>query len=518
MLKVLYCTDKAQNRKNSFLSSFDNISLDCTSRISDAGKGQYSLIVVDDSFLRRRKESCLYHFKDKICFVHFPKKNSTNLEMIKQYGFFDCFSNEDSKLDVIFKLERASNVLELRDRLDRFKDRLDKKDKRIEKMILTDPLTGCYNWRYFLHRVHAELKRSRRYLYSVSFIGVDVDHFRQVNELYGIKVADVVVKKLARIFREHLREEDVIARWRGDEFFIIAPHLENEEALAIAQKIRNRISVYKFKYKNLSLRIKVSIGVVSSPQDNVFNIRDVIGALNKCLINAKRKGGNSVILYSSPQIKQVSEQKKKANISELRSKIEKMDTLLTRDLLEMIYGFARAIEAKDSYTGEHVEYTSAIAEEIARYLKLPRREVTNVKHAAVLHDLGKVGIEGKILSKRGPLSVRERETIKSHPSIAAEILREIHVLREAIPAILYHHERYDGKGYPLGLKGDEIPLSARIVSVADVYQALISDRPYRRAYTRKKALEMIKKESGSHFDPKIVKIFLRVIRKIDEKA
>ncbi|MBU0878493.1 MAG: HD domain-containing protein, partial [Candidatus Omnitrophica bacterium] len=140
-------------------------------------------------------------------------------------------------------------------------------------------------------------------------------------------------------------------------------------------------------------------------------------------------------------------------------------------------------------------------------------EIENIKHAAILHDLGKVGIDENILSKNGPLTSKERKTIETHPPIAAEILREIHALRGAIPAILYHHERYDGKGYPLGLKGEEIPLGARIVAIADVYQALVSDRPYRKAYSKKKAIEIIKKETGDHFDSKIVKVFLEVIRK-----
>jgi len=165
-----------------------------------------------------------------------------------------------------------------------------------------------------------------------------------------------------------------------------------------------------------------------------------------------------------------------------------------------------------------VEYTAAIAKRIAENLNLSESEVENVKRAAVLHDLGKVGIEGSILSKKGRLTPKEREVIKTHPSIAAEILREIRALRGAIPAILYHHERYDGEGYPLGLKGEEIPLSARIVAIADVYQALISDRPYRKAYKREKALEIISKEAGKQFDPKIVKLFLEVIKELEADA
>jgi putative nucleotidyltransferase with HDIG domain len=329
-----------------------------------------------------------------------------------------------------------------------------------------------------------------------------------------MKIADSVVQELVGIIRKSIRKEDVLARWREDEFFIILPYLARVDTYKVAKRIKLKVSSHKFRYKGLNLNIRISVGVVSFPEDKVFNVRDVINALEECLIAAKKKGGDAVILYSQHLEPEIIEERREASIEELKNKIEKLNNLLTCDLLEMIYGFARAIEAKDHYTGKHVEYTASIAEKIAKELKLPQPEIENIKRAAVLHDLGKVGIDEDVLSKRGSLTKKEREIIKSHPWIAAEILREIHSLRGAIPAILYHHERYDGKGYPLGLKGEEIPLSARIVAVADVYQALISDRPYRKAYTKKEAIEIIKRESGRHFDPMVVKLFLKVIRKI----
>ncbi|MCK5494171.1 MAG: HD-GYP domain-containing protein, partial [Candidatus Omnitrophica bacterium] len=233
--------------------------------------------------------------------------------------------------------------------------------------------------------------------------------------------------------------------------------------------------------------------------------------------SAKRKGGNVIVVYTRSSKKVFPKIKIKGDIKELRGRLEKMDLTITRDLVEMIYGFARAIEAKDSCTGKHVEYTAVIAEKIATTLKLSKEEIANIKHAAILHDLGKVGICQSILSKKGVLNTEEREIIKTHPSIAAEILREIHVLRGAIPSILYHHERYDGKGYPLGIKGEDIPLGARIIAISDVYEALISDRPYRKAFSKKKALEIIEEGIGTQFDPNICKIFLQIIKEVDGK-
>jgi HD-GYP domain-containing protein (c-di-GMP phosphodiesterase class II) len=311
-----------------------------------------------------------------------------------------------------------------------------------------------------------------------------------------------------------LRKEDVMARWREDEFFIILPYLSREDALRVANRIKTKLAGHSFVCGKHCINLKFSMGLVSFPEDVISNTRDVINALEKCLMNAKRRGGDVVVPYAQPRFPEKIEEKRKTNIQDLRNKLEKLNTMLTRDVLDMIYGFVRTIELKDSYTGEHMEYTAVIAEEIAKSLKLKDSEIENVRHAGVLHDLGKVGIDESILTKKGPLTGKEMDIIKAHPWIATEILREVHALVGAIPAVLYHHERFDGKGYPLGLKGGEIPLSARIVAVADVYQALISNRPYRKAFTRKKAIEVIKKSSGNSFDPEVVKVFLRIAKRL----
>lgn len=510
MKKRLYCADKASKKRPGLPFSFDK-----TSNIKNAYQDNYSLVIFAESFLKKQKKIDKNKLNDKLCLIHFSKKSKENLKVLKKIDCFDWFTDQDSKDEASFVINRAMQILKLKEKVGSLEKELVAKDKKIEKMTLVDPLTGCYNWRYFLSRAHEELGSSNRHMYQVSFIAIDIDHFRQINEIYGVKVADSVTKEFVGIIKDNLRKEDVLTRWRGDEFFIIAPYTESKAAEKIARRIRDKIRMHKFKYRNVDLGIKASMAIVTCPKDNVLNEREVVNALDNCITQAKRKGGNEVILYSPSKLKDVREKKKKAGVYELRGRIEKMNALLSRDLLEMIYGFARAIEAKDFYTGRHVESTARIAEEIAQNLKLPKNEVENIKNSAVLHDLGKVGIESKILSKKGALTTKEREAIKTHPSIAAEILREIHALRGAIPAILYHHEHFDGKGYPLGLKGGEIPLSARIVAIADVYQALISDRPYRKAYSKKKALQIIKNESGKHFDPQIVKIFFKIINKVN---
>jgi len=509
-MKILYCIDKNSKRKIP-------AKLFKTHDIKDAYCPEYPVVVFDDKFLTKRKNLKIRLLSQKTCLIHFTREDKSNLKTVRQFGFFDCFTDKDSKNNIDFKLKRAHVFSLAKQKVANLENVLSQRDKKMGKVNFVDPLTGCYNWRYFLNRVRQELNHSRRYLGNISFMGVDIDNFRKISEIYGVEVVDAVIKELVKILKESLRREDILVHWTAGEFFIIIHHLDSKNVRKIAQRIKDKISLRKFKYKKLSLTLKASIGIVSLPQDNISNTRDIISAIDRCLTVAKRKGGNAVVSYSQSRFRGPSQRRRKMPVGELRRRIDKMNMLLTRDLLEMIYGFARAIEAKDSYTAKHVEYTARLAGGIAENLHLSKDEVEGIKHAAVLHDLGKVGIEESILSKKGALTAKEREVIKRHPSIAADILREIHALRDSVPAVLYHHERYDGKGYPLGLKGQEIPLSARIVAVADVYQALISDRPYRKSHNKRKALAIIKRGAGKQFDPKIVKVFLKVISKIDEK-
>ena len=195
-----------------------------------------------------------------------------------------------------------------------------------------------------------------------------------------------------------------------------------------------------------------------------------------------------------------------------KKKIKELTKRGKQNLIESIFAFAKTIELKDHYTGEHVEKTVNYSTKIAKALKLDPEEIENVREASVLHDLGKIGISDKILFKKSRLTKKEYEEIKKHPQIAADIIRPIQFMHDIVPLVLYHHERWDGKGYPIGIKAEEIPIGARIIAIADVYQALTSNRHYRKAFSRKKAIEILKKGTGTQFDPAIVDIFLKILK------
>ncbi len=181
--------------------------------------------------------------------------------------------------------------------------------------------------------------------------------------------------------------------------------------------------------------------------------------------------------------------------------------------LGTIQTLAKAIDARDPYTKGHTEKVTKYAVEIAKEMSLPYKLVRNIEMAAIIHDIGKIGIKDELLLKPAALSDGEYEVVKKHPHIGEQIISPIRFLTNVAPLVLYHHERYDGDGYLEGLKTDEIPIGARIINVADAFEAMTSDRPYRKGVSKEKAIEELKAESGSQFDPRVVRAFLRVLER-----
>jgi len=174
-------------------------------------------------------------------------------------------------------------------------------------------------------------------------------------------------------------------------------------------------------------------------------------------------------------------------------------------------GWARALELRDKETEDHSRRVTDLTVTLAKAMGLQGEELTHVRRGAILHDIGKMGIPDEILRKRGELTVAERNIVKQHPNLSLELLSPIPFLRQALDIPYCHHERWDGTGYPRGLKGEDIPLSARIFSVIDVWDALLSDRPYSKAWPKEKTIRYLKEQAGKHFDPRIVEVFLNLV-------
>jgi len=363
--------------------------------------------------------------------------------------------------------------------------------------------------------IEAEFDRAKRSNQPFSVIMLDIDYFKSINDVYGHQFGDLVLKQFARQLKRIVRKYDMVIRFGGEEFIIISYGTNRITALALAQRISYIVNRYPFGDEQHSVKLKLSAAVASFPEDNINKGVELINLVDQILNKSKEDGGNRV--YSSNDIKKLQplvldDKNQGTDVRSLEEKIEKLTRRANQSLIEAVFAFAKTIKLKDHYTGEHVENTVYYATETAKRLNLPDDLIEHIRQASMVHDLGKIGISEKILLKKSRLSKSEFEEIKKHTQIGADVLRPIHFFNHIIPLVFYHHERWDGKGYPNGLKGEEIPVGARIVAIADVYQALISDRPYRKAYPKDEALRIIKDGSGTHFDPNIVNTFLTLIQ------
>jgi diguanylate cyclase (GGDEF)-like protein/PAS domain S-box-containing protein len=447
-----------------------------------------------------------------------PKRDANG----KIAGWLDLFSfplfDENTK-ELIGAIEYVRDITS-RKQAEEDRERLYKElassNRKLEQIALMDTLTGLYNQRYLEKVIEGEFHRAKRYANPLSVIMVDIDYFKSINEVYGFDFGDLVLKQFSVQLKKLVRKYDIVIRFGGEEFVILSPGSGRPETLGLAQRLLDTLSLYHFGDKKHKVRLKLSLAVASYPEDRTVKGMDLINGADKILFKVKEFGGNKVYSSLDTSKTKYPELRKghgKRNIKILKDEINKLTRKANQSPVEAIFAFAKTIELKDHYTGEHVENTVKYATEIGKALNLSKDEIELVKQAAMLHDLGKIGIPENILLKKSKLTKKEFSEIKKHPQIGADIIRPIQYLRGIIPYIFYHHERWDGKGYPSGIRGEEIPLGARIIALADVFQALTSDRPYRKAFTNKKAIQIIKDGAGTQFDPKIVNVFLKILQK-----
>lgn len=388
--------------------------------------------------------------------------------------------------------------------------------KRLKNLSLKDPLTALYNYRYLRERLFSEFKRAKRYILPLSLIMIDMDYFKSINDIYGHQYGDTLLREIARHLINSARSNDIVIRYGGEEFLIILPDTGKEGAVMLGRRLLDSLNSHTFDPKGKKLKLKASMGIASYPDAGINTESELLNSVDKVLHEAKESGGNTLSVYRWIQQEEAGDilkEAEKENVYILKEKLSRTEKRANQTLLESIYAFAKTIEAKDYYTSEHSENMVSIVIEIGKKFNLSGRDLEDLEHAAMLHDLGKIGIPDSILHKEGKLTQKEYEKIKKHPELGAEIIRNVHFLNGVVPIVLYHHERFDGLGYSAGLKGEDIPLGARIVAVADVYQALVSDRPYRKAYNAEEALTIIREGAGTQFDPEVVKVFLEITRR-----
>ena len=387
-------------------------------------------------------------------------------------------------------------------------DELDKRNKELIELSLTDGLTGLYNHRFIQERFEFEFKRIKRYGGHLSCLMIDIDHFKSVNDTYGHQFGDYVLREIAKIIQSKSREVDICARYGGEEFMIIT-NVVLEYAMLFATKLHAAIERHEFSFDGKTARVTVSIGLADY-RDDLKSRHELIEHADEALYQAKEDGRNLIRIWKErPGQTEIAIDH--ISVQELKTKFVSLSHQMRASYMEYTNALIKAVDAKDPFTREHSHNVMRYAVAIAQAAGLPQQDVEIIKYASLLHDIGKIAVPQEILIKTDPLTDEEYRILKKHPVVGVTIVKDIKFLEKEIPIILHHHERFDGKGYPQGLMGREIPLGARIVAAADAYDAMTSGRGYKEKLSVAQACNELKSGSGSQFAPEIVETFIAVL-------
>jgi diguanylate cyclase (GGDEF)-like protein/putative nucleotidyltransferase with HDIG domain len=396
-----------------------------------------------------------------------------------------------------------------------------------QEQAITDSLTGLKTHRYFMEAMEAEWRRSPRSGRPFSLIMMDLDGFKQVNDRYGHLEGDKVLVAVARILEARSRQSNVVARYGGDEFALLLPEAGTEQAETLGERLCASFAADPYL---ASRSVTASLGIATFPVHGATP-DEILRVADSGMYLAKHDQGNRVRVASNPSPSASADWEQQLLQAYLGVAVKRMFSTgpevfnqyrarfeaATQDaegqnvpLMDTVTALAFAIDAKDHYTKGHSQTVANLAAQIAQQVGLSGAELEEIRLAGILHDIGKIGIPESVLNKPARLTPEEFEVMKGHTALGDNILaplkaRAIERIRQLVR---HHHERFDGGGYPDGLKGEEIPLGARILSIADCFDTLVSERAYKKPVPVLEATRELRRCRGSHFDATLVDAFL----------
>ena len=398
--------------------------------------------------------------------------------------------------------------------------------QKLQQQSITDGLTGVKTRRFFGEALSSEWKRASRSGRPFSVVLMDLDKFKQVNDSLGHLEGDLVLARVGRLLEQKCRQSNVVARYGGDEFIILMPETGIEQAQVLAERLRLWVATDPMLSEH---HITGSFGVGSFPVHG-FGIDDIIRVADAGMYVSKHAGGDRVSTAeefgegegAAVQRQMISgyiegflqrEHTGPEHLEELLSTLKKLaggeEETNVHVLRESIEALSRASELRELNNAGHGELVARYSEMLARALALRPEEINEIAFAARVHDVGKMFIPERILNKSGPLTEEEFYLVKMHSAVGAEIIATLPRSEKQREAVEHHHEIFDGSGYPAGLRGDAIPLWARIIAIADAFANMTAERSFAPAKNREQALDELEKMSGTRYDGMLVRILIR---------
>ncbi|MCC6626966.1 MAG: diguanylate cyclase [Chloroflexi bacterium] len=353
----------------------------------------------------------------------------------------------------------------------------------------TDPVTGLFNHRYMQDAIEQEIHRSSRSRRPFAVMMMDLDNFKVFNDTYGHPAGDQLLRDWGKTLTAVCRKTDSVGRYGGDEFIVLLPETNAEQAGALADRV-SRAASELTQRRGGAVQVSFSIGIAVYPYDSAVR-QELIKAADRALYEAKHQGGGRARVAAGG-----------ASIASRRA---------DEGPLAHLESLVDAADARTGFSRDHAELSARYAALLARALALPEDEQRAVRIAGLLHDVGNIGIPGELLAREGPLTADERAIVQQHVILSEMLIGKVPYLDAVLAAVLHHHERWDGQGYPRGLAGDDIPLLGRLLAIAGAYAAMAAPRPYRPPLSRAAAVAELERSAGSQFDPALVATFVQAL-------
>jgi|GEM_PF-5263929 len=377
--------------------------------------------------------------------------------------------------------------------------------ENLERQASTDLVTGLPNRQVFQDRLDAAVVAAKRT--NVSTLMIGVDNFKGINEIYGHIVADDVLRQIAQSLKDRISETQILARYTSDTFTVLLPGIDREQAVTIAENLRIGVAMQLYMAAEQVEQLTVSIGAATYP-DDAASAQELLQAADHAMYLAKRAGRNQTF------------QSNKA-FATLAPHHGRITDLLRQSPKETLSMLVRAMDQRLPERKGHSERVTRYAMAIARELNVPDAELPRLRLAAYIHDIGMATLPDSLLRKPGRLSPEEREQLRNVPLEARALLAQLDISDSTRLAVVHQRENWDGSGHPDGLSGQQIPIGARIIAVADAIDAMTSARAHRDPMTIEDALEQVTRQAGTQFDPDIAeaaKVLTTIIKSVEPPA